>query len=126
MYSHASTTTKRCCTCRQDLPLDAFAICRAARDGRQAKCRACFRAYLATYDPLRDRTFGDTPIGGPLHVDRKGETHNASQHGAPWTADDDAIATDPELSGREAARLLRRSVSAVYQRRGILRAAYMA
>ena len=43
--------SKRCSTCRQDLPLDAFARQTASRDGRQPKCRACWRDwYLAHKD----------------------------------------------------------------------------
>ena len=40
--------TKRCGTCKLTLPLEAFSTRRASRDGRQNRCRACFRAdYLA-------------------------------------------------------------------------------
>jgi hypothetical protein len=34
---------KRCGTCGESRPLDAFAVSRRAGDGRQARCRACWR-----------------------------------------------------------------------------------
>jgi hypothetical protein len=39
---------KRCCTCRLELPVEAFSRRRASRDGLQSRCKACWRAdYLA-------------------------------------------------------------------------------
>lgn len=40
---------KRCSTCRSRLPLEAFALSRRARDGRQARCRACWRSWYAEH-----------------------------------------------------------------------------
>lgn len=40
---------KRCSTCRTDQPLDAFAVSRRARDGRQSRCRACWRGWYAEH-----------------------------------------------------------------------------
>lgn len=36
---------KRCSSCGQYLPLDAFALRRASRDGRQHRCRDCWRRW---------------------------------------------------------------------------------
>lgn len=36
-------TTKRCATCKENLPLDSFGAHRAHADGRQSSCRACKR-----------------------------------------------------------------------------------
>lgn len=39
---------KRCATCLQEKPFEAFNIERARCDGRQAACRECMRAYHKT------------------------------------------------------------------------------
>jgi hypothetical protein len=36
---------KRCCTCHEVKPLDAFNVLRRAVDGRQPRCRECCRAW---------------------------------------------------------------------------------
>jgi hypothetical protein len=36
---------KRCCTCKQVQPLEAFNRMSSAKDGRQASCRDCNKAY---------------------------------------------------------------------------------
>ena len=37
--------TKQCGMCRRTLPLDAFAVRRRSRDGRQSRCRDCYAAW---------------------------------------------------------------------------------
>src|SRR5688572_13889857 len=45
---------KRCVTCHALRPLDAFNLRRAAKDGRQARCRACSRTwYIQNKDSHR-------------------------------------------------------------------------
>lgn len=40
---------KRCSTCRSVKPLEAFAISRSARDGRQSRCRSCWRDWYVVH-----------------------------------------------------------------------------
>ena len=40
-----SAGLKRCCTCRRWLPLDEFNVRRRSVDGRQDRCRECFKAW---------------------------------------------------------------------------------
>jgi len=47
---------KRCSTCRDFLPYEAFALSRGAPDGRQARCRACWRAW---YEVNREQRIAD-------------------------------------------------------------------
>lgn len=60
--------TKRCTGCHDELPLEAFTLDKRASDGRQSKCKACYRAYLAkkradpewnkkTLETLREKRF---------------------------------------------------------------------
>jgi Recombination endonuclease VII len=56
------TETKRCTRCRQQLPIDAFAIRRASPDGRQNYCRACASEWARLHRP---RKLKDAPDVGP-------------------------------------------------------------
>ena len=40
---------KRCSSCRSLLDLDAFAVRRASADGRQSRCRQCWRAWYVAH-----------------------------------------------------------------------------
>lgn len=41
-------TSKRCCTCGVEKPLIEYNVRRAALDGRQSRCRQCFRGWYET------------------------------------------------------------------------------
>ena len=49
MTTTAPTTTKTCSTCKQDKPLDDFALRSKTGERRQAKCRACTKEYNQKY-----------------------------------------------------------------------------
>lgn len=40
---------KRCSTCKAVKPVDDFAVSRRARDGRQSRCRSCWRDWYAAH-----------------------------------------------------------------------------
>ena len=61
----SSDESKRCSTCHEALPLDAFAVRRASTDGRQNACRSCSAAYARR---TRNRKLEAAPSVAP---DRK-------------------------------------------------------
>ncbi len=51
-------TTKVCCDCRNEKPLDAFHNCADSPDGKQYRCIPCRR----TYDQRRQRRQPEPPL----------------------------------------------------------------
>ena len=42
--------SKRCSTCKNDLPVDAFAKHKSTKDGLQYRCRSCVKTHRGAYD----------------------------------------------------------------------------
>jgi 5-methylcytosine-specific restriction endonuclease McrA len=97
------TQLKRCTTCGEVKPLDAFAINRANKiDGRQYRCRSCYREYHAgRYDPKRRRAYFVANHEHIYEYQRKyrqkntdrmrvysGRRHQLISNGGSFTADD--------------------------------------
>jgi hypothetical protein len=55
MHKDSTLTQKRCCNCKHDLPIDAFALKVTATGQRQSRCKECQKlASRAHYESNRD------------------------------------------------------------------------
>lgn len=122
---------KRCTKCQQDKPLDGFAACAPRADGRTSECRVCRNASTSAYrrahgraprritEKERERmTFSSKECERRAQAETSDQARN---HGKEWTGPELDLAARNDLTAKQVALLLGRTLKAVRVQRHLIR-----